>query len=130
MPPIREPHDAAHSVQGPLTDLDDLLDLAGDAAESDSMEEVDAVVRGLRRAALRYAFVLVVALVSVPVLAAISPGWFARPIWGGITLNLLSLAVLLPVLFVLLASGYERFARHVEEQMLGRREVPREEPDA
>jgi uncharacterized membrane protein (DUF485 family) len=124
------PHHAAQVPHRPPGTSEDLLDLVIDAADSDSMEEVEAVVRGLRRAALRYALLLTAMMVTVPVLAALSPGWFSRPIWGGITPNFLSLALVLPALFVMMAIRYERFASHVEDQMLGRREEDTGGPDA
>lgn len=120
------PHQAAHVRHRPLGTSEDLLHLVLEGADSDSMEEVEAVVRGLRRAAIRYALLLASMMVTVPVLAALSPGWFSRPIWGGITPNFISLAFVLPALFVVMAIRYERFASHAEDQMLGRRE---EEPE-
>lgn len=127
------PYRAAHAPHGPLEariEGEDPFELSIDAADHDSVEEVDAVVRGLRRRAIRYAFLLVTAMVAVPILAVLSPPWFAAPIWGGVTLNFLALAVVLPGIFVLIAFIYERFASHVESQMLGRHGERIEDLDA
>ena len=91
-----------------------------DEAEFDSLEEVDAVVRTLRRVGIQYALVVITILLAVPLLALAGPWWFARPVWGGLTLNFISVAVLLHVVFLGAALGYNRVASRSEDEMLGR----------
>jgi len=91
-----------------------------DEVEFDSLEEVDAVVRTLRRSALQYSLVIVALLLAVPVLALVAPWWFARPVWGGLTLNFITVAVLLNVTFLVGALAYTRVANRIEDEMLGR----------
>ncbi|HZK50833.1 MAG TPA: hypothetical protein VFD47_04625 [Actinomycetota bacterium] len=91
-----------------------------DEAEFDSLEEVDAVVRTLRRRALQYALLVGAMLLTVPLLALGAPWWFARPVWGGLTLNFITVAVLLNVAFLLIGLAYNRVASRSEDEMLGR----------
>jgi uncharacterized membrane protein (DUF485 family) len=91
-----------------------------DEAEFDSLEEVDAVVRTLRRAGIQYALAVITILLAVPLLAFFAPWWFARPVWGGLTLNFISVAVLLHVAFLVAALAYNRVASRSEDEMLGR----------
>ncbi|MGH2698380.1 MAG: hypothetical protein ACRDJL_04180 [Actinomycetota bacterium] len=91
-----------------------------DEAEFDSLEEVDAVVRTLRRTGIQYGLVVVVVLLTVPLLALGAPWWFARPVWGGLTLNFITVAAALNVGFLLIALLYNRVANRSEDEMLGR----------
>lgn len=93
-----------------------------DDAEFDSIEEVDAVARSLRRVAFQYAFVVVTIFLSVPLLSLLSPWWTTAPIWGGLTPNFLMVAVGLHVILVLAALLYNRVASRSEDEMLGRPE--------
>ena len=101
-----------------------------DEVEFDSLEEVDAVVRTLRRSALQYSLVIVALLLAVPVLALVAPWWFARPVWGGLTLNFITVAVLLNVTFLVGALAYTRVANRIEDEMLGRLDDDTEYHDA
>jgi uncharacterized membrane protein (DUF485 family) len=91
-----------------------------DEAEFDSLEEVDAVVRTLRRTGIQYGLAIVVVLIAVPLLALVAPWWFARPIWGGLTLNFIAVAAGLNVAFLLIAIAHTRVANRSEDEMLGR----------
>jgi uncharacterized membrane protein (DUF485 family) len=119
---------AAGSLQPPPAgaldygSLDDRLLAGGDEADFDSIEEVDAVARSLRRKALQYSLVIVLLLLAVPLLAWLGPHWFARPLWGGLTLNFLTVAVLLHFAFVVVAVVFVRVANRSEDEMLGRPE--------
>lgn len=98
-------------------------------AEFDSFEEVDAVARTLRRAAIPYGVTFVCVLVTIPILSRFAEWWFARPVWGGLTLNFLAAAVLLHPILLAIALTYTRFAEHVEDEMLGRRDAESHEAD-
>ena len=102
--------------------LDDRLLAGGDETDFDTIEEVDAVARSLRRKALQYSVVIVLLLLAVPLLAWLGPLWFARPVWGGLTLNFLTVAVLLHFAFVVVAVAFVRVANRSEDEMLGRPE--------
>ena len=91
-----------------------------DEAEFDSLEEVDAVVRTLRRTGMQHALLVVVMLLAVPLLALGAPWWFARPVWGGFTLNFITVAAVLNVAFLLIGLAYNRVANRSEDEMLGR----------
>ncbi|CAN5542996.1 hypothetical protein BH20ACT23_BH20ACT23_08660 [soil metagenome] len=91
-----------------------------DEAEFDSLEEVDAVVRTLRRLGLQYGLLVAVVLLAVPSLALVAPWWFARPVWGGLTLNFITVAAVLNVAFLLIGLAYNRVANRSEDEMLGR----------
>lgn len=128
---LRRPLDPAQAQGGPLgaslpldgPALEDAGLLAStDAVEFDSIEEVDAAARSIRRVAVEYGILFVAMMIAVPVLSAVAPWWFARPLWGGLTLNFVAVAVLLHVVFVGVAIAFVRFANHVEDEMLGRRE--------
>jgi hypothetical protein len=93
-----------------------------DESEFDSVEEVDAVARSLRRVALQYGTGMVLLLLMVPVLSLIAPWWFARPVLGGLTLNFLFVAVILHVAFLVAALLFNRVASRSEDEMLGRLE--------
>ena len=93
-----------------------------DEAEFDSIEEVDAVARSVRRVAIEYALVFLALVLAVPVLSKLSTWWFARPLWGGLTLNFLAVIVFLHVVFIVIGIAYSRFADHIEDEMLGRPE--------
>jgi len=101
--------------------LDDRL-LGGVEADFDSIEEVDAVARSVRKKGLQYSAVILLLLLTVPVLAWLGPRWFARPVWGGLTLNFLTVAVLMHFAFVAVAILYARVANRSEDEMLGRPE--------
>jgi len=91
-----------------------------DEAEFDSPEEVDAVVRTLRRTGIQYGLVVVLVLMMVPLLALGAPWWFARAVWGGLTLNFIAVAVVLNVGFLLAGLLFNRVANRSEDEMLGR----------
>jgi hypothetical protein len=91
-----------------------------DEAEFDSLEEVDAVVRTLRRTGIQYGLIVVLVLMMVPLLALGAPWWFARAVWGGLTLNFIAVAVVLNVGFLLAALLFNRVANRSEDEMLGR----------
>jgi uncharacterized membrane protein (DUF485 family) len=91
-------------------------------AEFDSIEEVDAVARSVRRVAIRYALAFLALVLAVPLLSKLSTWWFARPVWGGLTLNFLAMIAFLYVGFMVIAIAYARFADHIEDEMLGRPE--------
>lgn len=91
-----------------------------DEAEFDSLEEVDAVVRTLRRTGMQHALLVVAMLLAVPLLALGAPWWFARPVWGGFTLNFITVAAVLNVAFLLIGLAYNRVANRSEDEMLGR----------
>jgi len=91
-----------------------------DEAEFDSLEEVDAVVRTLRRTGIQYGLVVVLVLLAVPLLALGAPWWFARAVWGGLTLNFITVAVVLNVGFLVTALLFNRVANRSEDEMLGR----------
>jgi uncharacterized membrane protein (DUF485 family) len=93
-----------------------------DETEFDSVEEVDAVARSLRRVALQYGSAILLVLLIVPVLSLVAPWWFARPILGGLTLNFLFVAVILHVAFLVAALLFNRVASRSEDEMLGRLE--------
>lgn len=99
---------------------DGSVDSRLDEAEFDSLEEVDAVARTLRRTGLQYALLVVVMLLAVPLLALGAPWWFGRPIWGGLTLNFITVAAVLKVAFLLVGLAYNRVANRSEDEMLGR----------
>jgi uncharacterized membrane protein (DUF485 family) len=116
----------AHQDPGFRSAYEQPVDSSGDdgfftEAEFDSVEEVDGVARSVRRVAIRYGLVFLAFFMAVPVLSALAPMWFARPIWGGLTLNFLAVALLLHIVLIVLAVAYARFADHIEEEMLGRR---------
>ena len=90
--------------------------------EFDSIEEVDAVARSLRRVAIEYAAVIVGVLLLVPLLSLIAEWWFARPILGGLTLNFMTVAFGLHLAFIAVAILYTRIAHRSEDEMLGRLE--------
>lgn len=123
------PIDASPLVQRPFESTDEhsvdghRSTLIVQETEFDSIEEVDAVARSLRRVALEYGMLLLAVLVAVPVLSAAAPWWFARPVLGGLTLGFLMVAVLLHVVFIGIAAAYTRFANHIEDEMLGRPET-------
>ncbi len=112
--PFRHPSTTAEPSQIPPS-------LTGEA-EFDSIEEVDAVARSVRRVAIEYALACFALLLAVPVLSKLSPWWFARPLWGGLTLNFLAMIAFLYVVFIVIAIAYARFADHIEDEMLGRPE--------
>ncbi|MGH2751538.1 MAG: hypothetical protein ACRDK3_11805 [Actinomycetota bacterium] len=91
-----------------------------DETEFDSLEEVDAVVRTLRRTGIQYSLAIVALLIAMPLLALLAPWWYARPVWGGLTLNFIALALLLNLAFVAAAEAFNRVANRSEDEMLGR----------
>ena len=93
-----------------------------DETEFDSIEEVDAVARSLRRVALEYGTAITAVLLVVPLLSLVAPWWFGRPIIGGLTLNFLFVAVILHVVFLVAALLFNRVAARSEDEMLGRLE--------
>jgi uncharacterized membrane protein (DUF485 family) len=95
-----------------------------DETEFDSVEEVDAVARSLRRVAIEYGAAITVVLLVVPLLSLVAPWWFGRPIFGGMTLNFLFVAVMLHVAFLVVALLFNRVASRSEDEMLGRLEDP------
>lgn len=117
------PNTTVHEPYGPSVPPDADAVLRDLPSEFDSIEEVDAVARSLRRVALEYGALFLALLLAVPLLSWLAPPWFTRPLWGGLTLNFLAVALLLYIVFVVIALAYTRFAEHVEDGMLGRREV-------
>lgn len=110
--PFRWPSTAGEVAQVPLS-------VTGEA-EFDSIEEVDAVARSVRRVAIEYGLAFLALLLAVAVLSKLSPWWFARPLWGGFTLNFLAMIAFLYVAFIVIGIAYARFADHIEDEMLGR----------
>jgi hypothetical protein len=93
-----------------------------DETEFDTIEEVDAVARSLRRVTIEYGTGICVVLLVVPVLSLVAPWWFGRAIFGGLTLNFLFVAVMLHVIFLIVALLFNRVASRSEDEMLGRLE--------
>lgn len=91
-------------------------------AEFDSFEEVDAVARSLRRVALEYLAVVIGLLLTVPLLSLLSPWWWLKRFWGGMTLNFFTVAIGLHVAMIVMAVLYTRVANRSEDEMLGRPE--------
>jgi len=91
-------------------------------AEFDSFEEVDAVARSLRRVALQYLSVVVAILFAVPLLSLLSPWWWLKRFWGGMTLNFFTVAIGLHIAMIVMAVLYTRVANRSEDEMLGRPE--------
>ncbi|MPZ71248.1 MAG: hypothetical protein GEU71_17240 [Actinobacteria bacterium] len=91
-------------------------------AEFDSFEEVDAVARSLRRVALQYLSVVFAIILAVPLLSLLSPWWWLKRFWGGMTLNFFTVAVGLHLGMILVAVLYTRMANRSEDEMLGRPE--------
>ena len=120
--PVAGPVQATPSGAPDYNSLDDRLLVGGEEADFDSIEEVDAVARSVRRKGLQYSAAILLLLLAVPVLAWLGPRWFARPVWGGLTLNFLTVAVLLHFAFVAVAILYARVANRSEDEMLGRPE--------
>lgn len=112
--PFRHPSTAGELPQVPP--------LVTGEAEFDSIEEVDAVARSVRRVAIEYGLASLALLLAVAVLSKLSPWWFARPMWGGFTLNFLAMIAFLYVVFIVIGIAYARFADHIEDEMLGRPE--------
>jgi uncharacterized membrane protein (DUF485 family) len=108
------------------TGLPDVVDLDAykvpEDLEFDSIEEVDAVARSLRRVAIEYAALIGVVLLGVPVLSLVAEWWFARPILGGLTFNFMTVALGLHLAFIVVAILYTRIAQRSEDEMLGRLE--------
>lgn len=90
--------------------------------EFDSFEEVDAVARSLRRVALQYLAVVISILLAVPLLSLLSPWWWLKRFWGGMTLNFFTVAIGLHVAMIVMAVLYTRIANRSEDEMLGRPE--------
>jgi len=120
--PVAGPIQTAPSGAPDYDGFDDRLLAGGDEADFDSIEEVDAVARSVRKKGLQYSAAILLLLLTVPVLAWLGPRWFARPVWGGLTLNFLTVAVLLHFAFVVVAILYARVANRSEDEMLGRPE--------
>jgi uncharacterized membrane protein (DUF485 family) len=102
--------------------IDERFLAGGEETDFDSIEEVEAVARSLRKKALQYTAAILFLLLTVPFLAWLAPQWFARPVWGGLTLNFLTVAVLLHIAFVVVAILFARVANKSEDEMLGRPE--------
>ena len=90
--------------------------------EFDSVEEVDAAARSIRRVAAEYGAIFLAILLAVPILSVIAPWWSSRPVWEGLTLSFLTRAVGLHILFIALAVAGARAADRIEDEMLGRPE--------
>jgi uncharacterized membrane protein (DUF485 family) len=106
--------------------LPDIVDLDAPKApqdlEFDSIEEVDAVARSLRRVAIEYAALIIGVLLLVPLLSLVAEWWFARPVLGGLTFNFMTVALGLHLAFIAVAILYTRIAHRSEDEMLGRLE--------
>jgi uncharacterized membrane protein (DUF485 family) len=115
--------------RGAVTNTGGLPDVIGldtprapEDLEFDSIEEVDAVARSLRRVAIEYAALIVGVLLLVPILSLLAEWWFARPILGGLTFNFMTVAFGLHLAFIAVAILYTRIAHRSEDEMLGRLE--------
>jgi hypothetical protein len=106
--------------------LPDIVDLDAPKVpqdlEFDSIEEVDAVARSLRRVAIEYAALIIGVLLLVPLLSLVAEWWFARPVLGGLTFNFMTVALGLHLAFIAVAILYTRIAHRSEDEMLGRLE--------
>lgn len=85
----------------------------------DSIEEVDAAARSILRVALELAALFCAALFSVPLLSRIAERW-SEPVWGGLSLNFIATAFVIPLLLLGSCALFARAADRIEEDMLGR----------
>lgn len=97
-------------VQEPGHDFDDERDLPA---------EVDATVRVVRRVALGYFTVFLVAVLAVPGLTVALDWWSQGRVIGGMSPNFVMAAVGLYVVFFVLAIAAAMLANAVEQRMLG-----------
>lgn len=90
--------------------------------EYDTIEEVDAVFRAQRRLSFRYGALFFLITLSIPLLTATSDYWRNATVWGGFTLNYLTVAVLYHIFYVMLGLAYAHQANKLEDELLGRRD--------
>lgn len=88
--------------------------------EFDAVEEVDAVFRAQRKLSMAYGGLFFLAILLIPLLSITSEWWYGRPVWGGMTLNYLTVAVFFHLVYLVVGYVYTTQANRLEEEMLGR----------
>lgn len=98
-------------------ELDKLVAVEG---EFDTVEEVDAVYRAQRKLSFTFGALFLLVTVTIPVLSTTAEWWYGRPVWGGLTLNYLVVAVFYHLAYILIALAYTLQANKLEDEMLGK----------
>lgn len=88
--------------------------------EFDTPEEVAAAFRAKRRLSFRYGGLFLLVTLAIPVLHITWSGWTTTVAWGGFTVAYLSVHLLYPLFYILLALAYTVQVNRLEEELLGR----------
>ena len=89
----------------------------------DTIEDVNKVFRAQRRLSFTYGAIFFAVTLFIPAASLWWPGWYATPIWGGFTLNYLTVGILYFVFLWVMAWTYADRADkldatlHIEEEV-------------
>lgn len=100
-------------------ELDKLVAVEG---EFDTIEEVDAVYRAQRKLSFTYGALFLLVTVTIPLLSVTAEWWYGKPVWGGVTLNYLVVALFYHLAYIALGLAYTLQANKLEDEMLGQQE--------
>ena len=84
----------------------------------DTIETVDAVFRSQRKLSFTYGAVFFAVTLSIPALSVWVPGWYGTTIWGGFTLNYLTVSLLYYVFLWVMAWTYSKQADKLDENLM------------
>lgn len=85
----------------------------------DTPEEVERVFKMQRKLSFTYAAIFFAITLTIPLLSITSEWWYAKPIWGGFTLNYLFVALLYHVIYFGMGWAYALQANALEDRVLG-----------
>lgn len=87
--------------------------------EVDTPEEVDRIFRAQRKLSFTYGAVFFAVTLGIPFLSATSESWYGTEIFGGMTLNYLTLAFLYHIFYWCIGLAYTLQANKLEDSLLG-----------
>lgn len=84
----------------------------------DTLESVNAVFRAQRRLSFSYGAAFFAVTLAIPALTVSAEAWYAKPIWGGFTLNYFVVSVAYFVFLWVMAWTYSKQADKLDERLL------------
>lgn len=84
----------------------------------DTPEMVDKSFRAHRKLSFTYGAIFFAIVLLIPLLSSTSELWRGKTIWGGFTLNYLSVALIFHFVYFLLGLSFARQANKLEERLI------------
>lgn len=85
---------------------------------TDTIESVDLVFREQRKLSFTYGAIFFAVTLFIPASSVWWEGWFAKPIWGGFTMNYLFVSLLYYIFLWTMAWTYSKQADKLDDKLM------------